>query len=158
MAYNMRGPKPIPTALKLVRGNPGCRPLNKNEPQPTRGVGPCPEGLSDVARAEWGKVVPELERLGMLALVDSPSLEAYCDAIAVMREARREIKKHGIMTEGERGYVKNPAVAIQKEAALLVRQFAAEFGLTPSARVRLKAPEAPKRDALEDFLRNGQAG
>ncbi|HZK10243.1 MAG TPA: phage terminase small subunit P27 family, partial [Clostridia bacterium] len=31
-----RGRKPKPTALKVLEGNPGKRPLNKNEPQPER--------------------------------------------------------------------------------------------------------------------------
>ena len=30
----MRGRKPTPTHLKLVRGNPGKRPLNASEPKP----------------------------------------------------------------------------------------------------------------------------
>jgi hypothetical protein len=30
----MSGPRPTPTYLKLLRGNPGRRPINKNEPKP----------------------------------------------------------------------------------------------------------------------------
>ena len=30
------GPAPEPTALKLVHGNPGKRPINKAEPRPSR--------------------------------------------------------------------------------------------------------------------------
>ncbi len=30
----MPGPRPTPTYLKLLRGNPGKRKLNKREPQP----------------------------------------------------------------------------------------------------------------------------
>ena len=33
----MRGPKPTPTALKIVRGNPGKRALPKDEPTPPAG-------------------------------------------------------------------------------------------------------------------------
>jgi hypothetical protein len=29
----MRGRKPVPTQVKLLRGNPGKRPLNEGEPQ-----------------------------------------------------------------------------------------------------------------------------
>ena len=28
------GRKPLPTKIKLLRGNPGRRPLNENEPEP----------------------------------------------------------------------------------------------------------------------------
>ena len=37
-----RGRKPKPTALKLLEGNPGNRPLNIAEPRPT-GVPNCPD-------------------------------------------------------------------------------------------------------------------
>jgi hypothetical protein len=37
-----RGPKPVPTHLKLLRGNPGHQVLNKNEPQPMLGDEPLP--------------------------------------------------------------------------------------------------------------------
>lgn len=32
-----RGRKPKPTALKLLEGNPGKRPINANEPIPPKG-------------------------------------------------------------------------------------------------------------------------
>ncbi|MEQ8198694.1 MAG: phage terminase small subunit P27 family, partial [Clostridiaceae bacterium] len=31
-----RGRKPKPTAIKVLEGNPGKRPLNKNEPKPEK--------------------------------------------------------------------------------------------------------------------------
>lgn len=150
----MKGRKPIPTALKLVRGNPGKRPLPQNEPKPTLGIGPCPDSLSQDAKDEWVRVVVELERIGMLTRVDAPALEAYCDAVAMMRVARANIDANGIVTQGERGMVRNPAVSIHRDCAALVRQFAAEFGLTPSARTRIKTTDTVKTDPLDDFLNN----
>lgn len=38
----MSGPPKTPTHLRLVRGNPSKRPINKNEPQPPKGVPPVP--------------------------------------------------------------------------------------------------------------------
>ena len=37
-----RGRKPKPTALKVLEGNPGKRPLNENEPIPPKGSIKCP--------------------------------------------------------------------------------------------------------------------
>ncbi len=34
----MSGPPKTPTHLRLVRGNPSKRPINENEPKPTRGT------------------------------------------------------------------------------------------------------------------------
>lgn len=39
----MSGPPKTPTHLRLVRGNPSKRPINKNEPQPPKGVPPVPK-------------------------------------------------------------------------------------------------------------------
>ena len=33
-----RGRKPKPTALKILEGNPGKRPINENEPIPPKGT------------------------------------------------------------------------------------------------------------------------
>jgi hypothetical protein len=46
----MQGRKPIPTAVKELRGNPGHRPLGDCEPQPKVGEPPMPSGLSRYAK------------------------------------------------------------------------------------------------------------
>jgi hypothetical protein len=43
----MQGPKPIPTAVKELRGNPGHRPLGDREPQPKVGEPPVARAVSD---------------------------------------------------------------------------------------------------------------
>ena len=48
-----RGRKPTPTAIKELEGNPGKRPLNKNEPKPTKKAPPCPKWLEPEAKKEW---------------------------------------------------------------------------------------------------------
>lgn len=37
-----RGRKPKPTAMKILEGNPGERPLNEREPIPPKGNIKCP--------------------------------------------------------------------------------------------------------------------
>lgn len=44
----MRGPKPTPTALKVIRGNPGKRALPENEPTPQLGAA-APNCLAHLA-------------------------------------------------------------------------------------------------------------
>ena len=43
-----RGRKPKPTALKVLEGNPGKRPLNLYEPTPEGDLPECPEWLENV--------------------------------------------------------------------------------------------------------------
>lgn len=54
----IRGRKPKPTALKVLEGNPGHRPLNKKEPLPKGRLPRCPDWLEDDARRNgnaWAK-------------------------------------------------------------------------------------------------------
>ena len=45
-----RGRKPKPTALKVLEGNPGKRPLNDREPVPPRAALKCPAWLLPEAK------------------------------------------------------------------------------------------------------------
>ena len=58
------GPPPTPTNLKLLRGNPGKRKLNANEPDPEPAIPPCPSHLDKVAKKEWRRISKELLALG----------------------------------------------------------------------------------------------
>jgi P27 family predicted phage terminase small subunit len=156
-----RGRKPVPTELKLLRGNPGKRAVNRDEPKPDPKAPGMPVWLSNEARAEWRRVVPELERLGLSAKVDRAALAAYCETWATFVAAERLIHEKGLLimrvieeVTGSDGNVlelhvsptKNPAVIIARDAAAQVRAFCSEFGLTPSARTRLQMPEAEDGD------------
>ena len=56
-----RGRKPKPTALKVLEGNPGKRPLNDHEPIPPKGELKCPSWLLPEAKKEWKRLASSLE-------------------------------------------------------------------------------------------------
>jgi P27 family predicted phage terminase small subunit len=148
----MRGRKPKPTPLKILTGNPGGRPLNDREPKPRRGRPRCPSFLSDGAKREWARLVPELDRLGLLTLVDSGALAAYCQSWDEFRLATKTLNKEGrTCTAGNGGLKSHPAVVQQRTAWKGIQAFAALFGLDPSSRVRLKVPQE-EADPLAAFL------
>ena len=62
----MKGRRPLPTNWKVLRGNPGKRPLNKNEPKPAIPNEPpaAPPFLSGYALEEWRRISVEAYRLG----------------------------------------------------------------------------------------------
>jgi P27 family predicted phage terminase small subunit len=140
----MRGRKPKPTELKLLAGNPGGHRSNESEPQFTAGAPDPPEWLSPAARAEWDRVAPELARLGLLARVDLAALAAYCQCYAHYVEAERFIQEHGLTLaiRDDKGVLKSvqpvPEVGISLKMLDKIRQFAAEFGFSPSARGRIE--------------------
>jgi P27 family predicted phage terminase small subunit len=145
-----RGPRPIPTHLKLLRGNTGKRPLNKDEPQPEpfTDVPDPPSFVTGYAADEWWQTATELHRLGLLTKVDVPALAAYCYAFGQWRMAAESLHRmqscdpvmNGMIIKSKYGdAIVNPLVSIVRKHAADVVRYAAEFGLTPAARSRISA-------------------
>jgi P27 family predicted phage terminase small subunit len=159
----MRGRKPTPTHLKLVRGNPGKRRLNATEPAPGRVLpAPLPE-LSRDARIEWERVAGELHRIGVLSGIDRAALAAYCQAYgrwivaerAIAKMAERDQLTEGLMIKTTNGNaVQNPLVGTANKAMADMVRYAAEFGMTPSARSRISG-QGGESGAPEGFAQFG---
>lgn len=138
----MRGRKPEPTALRVLRGNPGKRDLPANEPQPDAVLNlDPPEWLDDEAKAEWSRLAPTLSRLGVLTETDIGALTAYCEAWATWKGATQKIRQFGMVIKGKEGElpVVSPYVKIAHNALMQMRGLLVEFGMTPSSRVRVHA-------------------
>jgi P27 family predicted phage terminase small subunit len=136
---------PTPLKLKLLRGNPGCRPI-KPEPQP-QSAPKCPEPpahLSEYARHEWNRIAPELHRLGLLTILDETCFAAYCSAYGTWRLAEELLSREDFVVPGERHVVANPLQKIAAQAARDLIRFGSEFALTPSSRARTAAGLPPK--------------
>ena len=146
------GPPPKPPQLKLLEGNPGKRPLNLPAVKPTPGA-QCPSFLHEVAQLEWKRIVPELMKLGLLTQIDRAALAAYCEAWADFKRAAEQTKNRPLtVVAGNGTEVQHPALVIKRAAMEKIRQFAAEFGFTPSARGRVGMPGAGEEDPDEAFL------
>ena len=148
-----RGRKPNPTAVKQLRGNPGKRPLNKREPRPKTAVRkPYKLGRGIQARF-WDEHAPELERLAILTGVDVPAFRLMAEAYAFAVQAAQELHAAGELTvEGRNGPKKHPLAQVFRDQATLYKTFAAEFGMTPSARARLQIPDDAEQMSLADML------
>lgn len=149
-----RGRKPLPTAQKKLRGNPGKRKLNNEEPVYTRRAPDCPEYLTGLARKEWTRVVNLLAAAGVVVEIDRAALAAYCDAYQRWIEARQKVTKQGtVLTGPNGGLYQNPHLSVANKALEQMIKIASEFGMTPSSRSRLKVEKTPnEEDALEQFL------
>lgn len=146
-----RGPKPTPTHLALVRGNPGKRKL----PDPAKEIrAPLdeptpPTHLSDEAKVEWGRIVSILFQLKLMTQLDRGPLAAYCQAYgrwvqaerALAAMAEKDMLTRGLMIKTTGGnLIQNPLVGSANKAQADMVRYAAEFGMTPSARTRLQDP------------------
>lgn len=146
-----RGPKPKPTRLSELQGNPGKRPLNKREPKPKTPV-KKPRGMSRGAKRFWTDHAGELERLSILTGVDVPALRLAAEHYAIAVLAAKELHEEGLTVQGKDGAKKNPVAQVFKDNALAFKAFATEFGMTPSSRTRLKMPEDAEQLSLADEL------
>jgi P27 family predicted phage terminase small subunit len=148
---------PKPTHLKVVTGNPGKRPLNKNEPRPKRGMPKCPARLDGIARRLWFELAAELHAMGVLTFADRQSLALLCEAVQDYRKARAILADRGTTYEtmtqaGSVMYRNRPEVAVASDAWRRARTMIGEFGLTPAARSRIKAGTPQELDPFDDLL------
>jgi len=111
-----------------------------------------PRDLSEEAKAEWRRVVPELEDIGILASVDRGVLVRYCTAWADWVELQRLLAQSGKVLKGARGHlVRNPLWFMKNDAEQTVSDLAKQLGLTPAARLRAGVVhERPPEPANED--------
>lgn len=166
------GRKAIPTHLKLLRGNPGRRDRhitreNLHEFEPTSApLDEAPEPppfITGHAAEEWRKVARELHQLRLLTALDLAALAGYCNAygrwrtvIEVMAEEASTSPSRGLMVETMYGPRRNPLIAVANEAAVEMLRFAAEFGMTPAARSRIRlSPRAGGVGKFDGLLSAG---
>jgi P27 family predicted phage terminase small subunit len=155
------GRKPLPTAVKRANGNPGKRRLNSKEAEPSMARPIPPSHLSEEAEIEWERVSRELAAAGLLSLVDRSALAAYCQAYGRWVQAEAALQKmkneaNGLVVKTKSGnIIQNPLVGVANKAMADVVRYAAEFGMTPSARSRIEVGGSTlgaPQTAADEFL------
>ena len=148
----MRGRKPSPSHLKLIKGNPGRRPLNKTEPKPTGRPGP-PAHLCEEAKTEWRRVAKVLHAIGVLTTLDRAALAVYCQAygrwvraeIALEKMAANDSSTQALLVRTKsKNLIQNPLVGVANKAMGAVLKAASELGMTPSVRSRIEINDGSK--------------
>ena len=157
-----RGPKPKPTRLKLLSGTARKHRLTAGEPTVAASVPDAPAHLTDAALTEWRRVTDEMAQTGLLTALDRGALAAYAQAYgrwvaaetALARMAARDAVTEGLIIRTKAGNaIQNPLVGAANKAMADMVRYAAEFGLTPSARTRVSATSAS--DADDPFAQFG---
>jgi P27 family predicted phage terminase small subunit len=135
-----------PAKLKLIEGrSPGRDSGGRKVPVTPRFRREAPEppsDLDDEARAEWERIVPGLDELGLLTPTHRAALAAYCDCWSTYCRAVRQVRAEGLTVVSPRSRVvhRNPAVGIAAEARTQLLAFCARFGLTPADELKFGTP------------------
>ena len=93
----MKGRKPIPTKLKLHRGEKNKDRINTNEPDPGPGSPECPHHLDGVAQEEWKRAAPILEKMGILTKIDRTIFAGYCQLYSRWIAIEKELKESKLL-------------------------------------------------------------
>ncbi len=147
------GPHVKPTALKRLQGNPGGRPLPKNEPQPEATMPRCPSHLNAEGKREWRRVANRLHKAGLLTYVDRGLLAAYCNSYGRWVEAEQMLAKHGMVQITPNGFEgKSIWLTISDKSLDQMLKTARDFGLTPSSRATLSVGDDGPTWSIADEL------
>lgn len=147
----MKGRKRIPTFMKIVNGNPGKRALNKDEPKVSDITTAAPKHLSEVAKAEWARMV-RLLGCGVLKATDQAALAMYCQAYGRWVEAEIHILEHGTVVKSPNGYpIQNPYLSVANKAMEQMLKLLPGMGLTPADRSRIHSE--PEKDVDDEDAR-----
>ena len=167
----LRGPPPTPTKTLDLRGSWRAK-INSEEPHPEPGKPTCPKRLNKAQRLVWGALTDSLNRMGVLSKADGRQLERYSVFFVRWRECEDFVAINGVtypmksdnptcyvgkLPDGSAvvGFVEYPQVRESHRLDKALKQIEASFGLTPSARARLKCigePEADDGPRLADFV------
>lgn len=151
------GRTPVPTSIKICRGNPGQRPINADEPAPPPIDSTPPRLLDGVALEKWNEMVALLRGMGVLTQADRTTLERYClmyEQWAGLQQHFRETLRTQIT---QTGYSQVTAEAtLEKQLRSDMLAIERQFGMTPAARSSMRvAPSASgPADPLESFIKS----
>lgn len=143
-----RGPRAKPTEIKELEGNPGKRKLN-NKPvyDLSDDCQKPPPYLGTYAKKEWKRILPLLEKNGLITDADYIMLAGYCQSVDTWIVAEKAKRANGMTDVTNKGNViQRPEVGIANSALQNILKFGREFGLSPSSRADFDVDKAENSD------------
>ena len=150
----MRGRKATPTHLKLLNGNPGHRPLNKDEPIPEGNLFDPPAWMNDSQKEVWRHAIANAPK-GLLRRLDGSILSAWVVAEDLHREATEKVNQFGMVVKAPSGVpIQSPFLSIINRQAEIKMKAISELGFSPASRTRVKVQGAGEGAKTNRFAEN----
>ena len=73
------GRKALPAKLKVVKGTARKHRMNESEPQPESKLPDCPVWVHPEGKKEWGRLVDEMTKTGVVTGFDYIGLSTLCN-------------------------------------------------------------------------------
>ena len=156
-----RGPVSIPHARRRNKRKDTGKRVEVTAPR-------MPDNLDGEAAAEWERIVPEIEAMGLLAAVDRGVLVRYCRGWSDWCELDEKLLATGLLVKGRHvgSLVRNPLWMMRSDIEATLRELGKQLGLTPAARIRVgvkhEVPDAGEGKqlrvmAIEDYRKRLEA-
>lgn len=143
------GRRPEPAQLKVLQGNfrKDRHSHGAGERRPV-GLPECPKWLPRAAKKYWAEVGPQLEKAGLISLLDQAAFAAHCDSYGKFEEVTKKLKRlEDMIDHTPQGYaVQSVFFQIRNKLWDQVMKSASEFGLTPAGANKIKAPAQGQLD------------
>ena len=145
----MAGRKPLPIAVKKIKGTlQKCR-TNPREPRPTGVLCTAPEYMSDSAKEAWDYAVANSPPW-LLSALDGAVLERWANCPGLYREALSKINRAGVsgmIVKTPSGILRrSPLMDVIRDLALEMKGYESEMGFTPASRSRISMPVDAAKD------------
>jgi P27 family predicted phage terminase small subunit len=161
-----RGFQPKKDALKVLTGQLPITKATLGTVTPV--CGPCvaPAWLNEDQRAVWIRTVEDMRMCG-LQVADTAILESFCCSVVQMRKVEEEIRKiekdksflAAVLIKGaQSAVVVNPLMTLIRNLRTEVVTYAAQLGLTPSARARMENGALTVADKKVNLFRKLKEG
>jgi len=112
----------------------------------------APAHLDRIAKQTWKRLGPMLLQTCTVTEGDWFALAALCAEWSVYLEADKVLKAEGYYTSAASGYKNvHPMVSVKNQALATALRIASQYGLTPAARIRMKAPVTGTEE-IDPFL------
>jgi len=148
----LRGPQPVPSAIKKLRGNPGKRPL-PNEPKRDALTvddlkAACPEQLSAERKRWWRYYAETFGPSKIITATDLILLEQLCSATAERVDFDRKLEEAGPLYKSPKtGYiVVSPMYGLASSARDREFKLLQQFGGSPTSRPNVQPVGGAKSD------------
>ena len=148
----MPGGRPrIPSALKILRGNPGRRPLNDREPDvtPVTELPKRPPFLRRmrIASTFWNLKCSQLIDARILTPLDYEALARWCYWQEILIRTSKKLKYDQLGTFSSTNLLNTMSMASKQ-----IRSLENSFGLTPESRSRVKVTNPKQKSLFDGFL------
>jgi P27 family predicted phage terminase small subunit len=133
----MPGPKPKPTHLRVLHGNPSKLPPPVDEPLGVGVLWAPPEWFDDEQRVQWAYAI-ENAPAGLLTATDREILVVWVVASIEHARAAQEVRKLGQIVKTKEGNaIQNPFLPVVNRQALIMMRAGGEMGFSPASRASI---------------------